>query len=424
MKARPLIGIISGVQGDTRRYRAFHLWQQLRIAEVNTKITHITSNSSLPIAQQADILILQRVTWDSYLEKIISVARKRKSIILADIDDLIFLPESYQWIDSPDFSDPIRSRLYQQTLIKNRITLEHCDGVLTSTEFLANQVTQLHKPVWVHRNGFSLEMALLYSLSRTTIKSDDNHVILGYASGTPTHNRDFALIQPVLTKLLKRHPVVRLHLAGHLTDQYDWGEVAEQVQRIPFVPWQKLPEVLSTFSVNLAPLRLDNPFSQSKSEIKFMEAALLGIPTVASPTQAFQHAIISGENGYLAGSLEDWEEILENLINDPQLRTKTGQQARNYVLENYSPQKRAKQIIETLNECIQIFKPELSPLSPNITNEILKNPTTFFIPSNLEKHPNLFERGHYSLRVKGVFVLIQEIWVFFRRLLSPIIPFR
>lgn len=424
MKSQISVGIVSGVQGDTRRYRAFHLWQQLKIAGVNTKITHITSNSLHSIVKQANILILQRVSWDACAEELIEIAKRQKSIILADIDDLIFLPESYQWIDSPDFSDPIRLRLYQQTLIKNSITLEHCDGVLTSTEFLASQVTQLHKPVWVHRNGFSLEMALLSAKTRTRKSANDDHVILGYASGTPTHNRDFALIQPVLRGLLGRYPNVRLALAGHLTAQYEWGESAKQVQRIPFVPWQKLPEVLSTFSVNLAPLRVDNPFSHSKSEIKFMEAALLGIPTVASPTQAFQHAITSGNNGYLARTSEEWEEILENLINSPELRTKIGQEARNYTLENYSPKKRAKQIVETLNECIKLFNPEIGLISSNITNEVLENPSTFFIPSYLEKHPTLFERGLYSLRVKGVLVLIQEIWVFFRRLISPIFPFR
>lgn len=424
MKTQPIVGIISGVQGDTRRYRAFHLWQQLRIAGADALVTHITSNSSLSIAEQSNILILQRVSWDAYVEKIVEVARQQKSIILADVDDLIFLPESYQWIDSPDFSDPIRLRLYQQNLSKNRLTLEKCDGVLTSTEFLASQVKQLHKPVWVHRNGFSLEMAFLSEKARTAQNAVDDCIILGYASGTPTHNQDFDLIQPVLRNLLKRYPEVRLHLAGHLNNQFDWDKSAEQVQRLPFVPWQKLPEVLSTFSINLAPLRLDNPFSQSKSEIKFMEAALLGIPTVASPTQAFQHAIISGKNGYLAKSSEEWEEILENLINDGKIRTKVGREARNYVLENYSPQKRAIQIVKTLNECIQLFNPEMGFLTSNFTNEVLKNPTRFFIPSNIEKHPTNFERGLYSLRVKGVFVLIQEMWVFFRRLISPIFPFR
>lgn len=424
MNSQPVIGILSGVQGDTRRYRAFHLWQQLRIAGVNPTIAHLTSDSSLSSLEQVNLLILQRVSWDPFVEEVIKAARRRNSIVLADVDDLIFLPDSYQWIDSPDFSDPIRLRLYQQTLSRNRITLEHCDGVLASTEFLADQVRQLQKPVWVHRNGFSLEMAHFSEKAISAGKSFEGQIILGYASGTPTHNRDFALIQPLLRRLLERHPKVRLHLAGHLDNEYNWGNSARRVQRIPFVPWQKLPEVLSAFSINLAPLRLDNPFSQSKSEIKFVEAALVGIPTVASPTQAFRYAITNGKNGFLADSPEKWEEILENLIHHIETCIEVGQSARNFVLENYSPQKRAMQVVGIINSCIQELNPEIGLLSPKLSEEATKNPTKFFVPSNLENHPTILERGLYSLRVKGALVLIQEMWIFFRRLLSPIFPFR
>jgi hypothetical protein len=77
MNSQPVIGILSGVQGDTRRYRAFHLWQQLRIAGVNTTISHLNLESAISIFEQSNILILQRVSWDSFVEKIIKTAKQR-----------------------------------------------------------------------------------------------------------------------------------------------------------------------------------------------------------------------------------------------------------------------------------------------------------------------------------------------------------
>jgi glycosyltransferase involved in cell wall biosynthesis len=82
---------------------------------------------------------------------------------------------------------------------------------------------------------------------------------------------------------------------------------------------------------------LDNPFSQSKSEIKFMEAALLGIPTVASPTQAFQHAIISGENGYLAAP-GDWQGLAREILfflRNPTAARRCAERGRQLVAERF-----------------------------------------------------------------------------------------
>lgn len=426
MNSQPVVAIVSGVQGDTRRYRAFHLWQQLRLAGVNCVVNHITSPTVQEIFSQVNILILQRVNWDIYLDRLIQEAKKNRAIIIADIDDLIFLPEAYQWIDSPDFHDPIRLKLYRENLERNQITLRHCDAILASTNFLAEQAKQLQKPVWVHRNGFSLEMmSIAQSVQRKSQLAGDR-VILGYASGTPTHDKDFAMIQPVLKKLLAEYPHLHLNLAGHLNKDYSWENAAERVHRTPFVPWRMLPQILSTFSINLAPLRLDNPFSLSKSEIKYMEAGLLGIPTVASPTEAFQYAITSSYNGYLAKDSKEWEQFLGMLIENPKLRMEIGQKAQEHVLENYSPWKRASEIVNTLNECIQYFNPNIIHLSGEIISqtaprEYLDN---LVVPVSFEKHPTLVERGLYSLKSRGIKTLLKEIWIFFRRMISPLIPFR
>lgn len=426
MNSQPFVVIVSGVQGDTRRYRAFHLWQQLRLTGVNCVVTHITSPSIHKFVSQANILILQRVNWDKHLEWLFKEAKKNQAIILADIDDLIFLPEAYQWIDSPDFKDAIRLKLYCENLERNQITLRHCDAILASTDFLAEQAKQFQKPVWVHRNGFSLEMMYIAKSLETDHQSNNHRVVLGYASGTPTHDKDFAMIQPLLQKLLAEYPYLHLNLVGHLNKDYYWKGSAERVRFTPFVPWRTLPKVLSTFSINLAPLRLDNPFSLSKSEIKYMEAGLLGIPTIASPTPAFQHAISSGINGYLANSSKEWEQFLRTLIENPALRMEIGQEAIKHVFDQYSPQKRASEIVTILNECIQHFNPHINPIAGEIITQAdhKYHLANLVVPKTFEKHPTLLERGLYTLRSRGINTLLKEIWIFFRRTISPLIPFR
>ncbi len=418
--------ILSGVQGDTRRYRAFHLCEQFKLVNLLCSPSHVTDHRVKNVTEKAGLLILQRVAFDAIAAQIIDGARSRNAIILCDLDDLIFLRDSFQWIDSPDFADPIRARLYQENLERNRQTIEHCEGIIVSTDTLAEQVKSFDKPVWVHRNAFSLEMFACAEAARTTQPSSQNRVIIGYASGTPTHDRDFQLVRPVLQKLLEEYPSLHLHLIGHVRKGLDWGKASPRVHYLPFVPWRKLPHLLAQFSINLAPLRLDNPFSQSKSEIKYIEAALLKVPTVASPTAAFGYAIRHGENGFLANSGEEWENCLRKLIENPPLRTAMGEVAYQDVLARYSPWVRAQEAVKLLNSIIDTLRPSWSPL-PEVDLPPMTNPQGtqhLWIGEEIEKHPTLFERGVYTLRTRGVTTLLQEGWIFLRRVLEPIFLFR
>lgn len=415
----PKIAIVSGVQGDTRRYRAFHLYEQLRLAGCKSFIGHITQKNVGDWIRSARILILQRVAWDDYVENLVKTAKMQGAIIISDVDDLIFEPEAIRWVDSPDFADPIRLRLYRRNLIRNQRTLLESDAVIASTEFLAEQVRQLGKPVWVHRNGFSLEMMVL-SLRAIQYRSKSGKTIIGYASGTPTHNRDFALVFPVLEHLLSTNKDLYLHLIGHIVLSGN----KERIVHLPFVPWRRLPDLLAQFSINLAPLRVDNPFSQSKSEIKYVEAALVKVPTVASPTQAFCHAIDSGKNGLLAHNESEWQTALEQLVSDPNLRMRIGEKAYEDVMQRYAPWVRAAEIVRTINQVLDFLNASIDRLK--ITHVQMPDIDSYWqyaVPLNQENRPMLLERGLYSLRYRGVATLAGEVWVFLRRLMEPVFPF-
>ena len=117
--------------------------------------------------------------------------------------------------------------------------------------------------------------------------------------------------------------------------------------RDPLRPWRELPTWLAELDLNLAPLEANNPFSLSKSEIKWLEAALVSVPTIASRTPAFEAAIHPGENGWLAGSLEEWRAALGQAL-DPDLRSLCAERAYDDVWREYRPEVRAYQLRTTL----------------------------------------------------------------------------
>ena len=413
--------ILSGVQGDTRRYRAFHLCEQLRLAGISCELEHMALTDLSLLSTNANIYILQRVPWNQHIAAFVEQTRSQGNIILADVDDLVFLQDSFQWIDSPDFVDPIRARLYQENLERNRITLEHCDGFIVSTAFLAEQLRSFGKPVWVHRNAFSLEMFARSNETLINRRSIEGKVIIGYASGTPTHDRDFAQVQPILKHLLEVYPHLHLHLIGHVHKAFEWGKVAHKVHYLKFVPWRDLPKLLAQLSVNIAPLRLDNPFSQSKSEVKYIEAALVKVPTVASPSDAFRYAIQPGHNGFLAASPEQWKTCLQELVEDPSLRMRIAENAYQDVLKRYSPWQRAEEAIQLLNAVSRQLKAD-APSFPSLKIEPIIDPKShvhLWVTGQVEKHPTLFERGLYTLKTRGMLTLFKEFWIFLRRTFAP-----
>ncbi len=420
--------VLSGVTGDTRRYRTFHLYEQLQLAGVRSRLTHITDPAILEKAGSAAVIVLHRTPFDPLVGRLVQMAGQRRVMLIADVDDLIFEPEAVQWIDSPDFQDPVRAALYQEDISRHRQMLKACTAALASTGFLAKQIEALGKPAWVHRNGFSQEMLALSEAAVQGRSQPASQIVLGYASGTPTHDRDFQVVKPALLETLRRFESAELWLIGPLNPGTGWGKTAERVRQIPFVPWRQLPDLLSQFDVNLAPLVAGNPFAQSKSEIKFMEAALVRVPTIASPTAAFRHAIAPGQNGLLAATEREWREALAALVEDPDLRRSLGRQAYETTLESYHPRKRSAEILATLSQLFAELHGDQTPdslIDPGVDRAAGPGHTALqsVIGVDAERTPSLIRMGLYNLRYRGAGTLLRRVWVYFRRLLAPIFPF-
>ncbi len=411
--------VVSGVRGDTRRYRAFHLHQQLRLAGVECALSHLTDPHLPERVSRADVLVLHRVAYDDYVARLIAVLRRRGGLLLVDTDDLIFDPQAFKWIDSPDFRDPVRARLYRQEMARHRRTLEAADGALASTDYLANYVRSSGKPAWVHRNAACLEMVRRSEQARSRKPQRGVKLVVGYASGTPTHNNDFATIAPPLQAALRDWPELEVWIIGHLDLDSSWAAYSGRLQRFASVDWRALPSWLSRLDINLAPLVADNPFSQSKSEIKFMEAALVGLPTLAARTDAFQFAIRDGENGFLSSGPQEWTAKLTRL-RQAEVRESLGKQAHVDASAGYAPEVRSRQAIALLNEAASTlgrsFSWEYHPA------EALQ-PAEYDWPPEFERRPTFAEMGLYTLRNRGMRTLTGQTWVFFRRWLAKFIPY-
>jgi hypothetical protein len=107
---------------------------------------------------------------------------------------------------------------------------------------------------------------------------------------------------------------------------------------------------MARFSVNLAPLELGNPFCEAKSELKYFDAALVEVPTIATPTEPFRQAIRNGVTGFLAQNEREWTEAMTRLLDDAAFRKQIGRAAYHDILWRYGPERRLQLVSSMLEQ--------------------------------------------------------------------------
>ena len=352
---KPKTLFISGIDGDTRRYRCTHHQEQLISQGVETELRESDDPQLMVDALDYDIFVLHRVPYSQLIGIVIDIAHLRGKPVVFETDDLVFDPEFYAQIGFVDTLSAEDARRYRNALKRLAETFQQCDCVLTTTQFLADEARRQGKPAYIHRNVPSGEMVSIweqaFSAQRQQLeqgKGSDRPVVIGYISGTGSHNRDFQVIAEPLTWALETYPSVWLHVTGHLVLGPEFSPFQTRIRRTPYVTWREVPYLIAQIDINLAPLEEDNPFCQSKSEIKFVEAALVGVPTIASRVDAYEFAIADGEDGLLATSSEEWKDALQTLLDNPERRREIGEAARRTAYERYMPEQHAPKLLETL----------------------------------------------------------------------------
>lgn len=268
------------------------------------------------------------------IEEFIKEAKKNNKTCFYDIDDLVFDTKYTNQIKYLDNMNKDERNLYDDGVIRMGKTLDLCEYGIASTKRLQIEMSKHLKEVYINRNVASDEMVKFSKKALLETKKDDSKIIIGYLSGSITHNDDFKLVMKPIIKILKEYNNVYLKLVGLLDLPDEMKDVKDKIITSPFVDYRELPSLIRSVDINIAPLE-DNIFNEAKSENKWMEASLVKIPTIASNVGAFKDSIINNKTGLLCSNEEEWYNSLKLLIENKNFRDEIANNSYNEVMKNH-----------------------------------------------------------------------------------------
>lgn len=305
------------------------------------------------IFENNDIVVTKAVDNPSACSQIAFWKNEFKKKLVVDLDDNYFevRPDQpgYKWYYPGSQKRAILSAY-----------LSFADHIIVSTQTLAdyykkwfNDVYKMDMPITVIPNYNDLkEFNYRYKGNQ-----DQNKIKIGW-QGSTTHFADLKMVMPVLKKLMLKYPQLQLEFMGgveihQVRDLF--GEFRdEDFRRVTIMggtpSWVGYPYKLSKtkWDIGICPL-IDDEFNRNKSHIKWMEYATYKIPAVASAVYPYQEPINGvkviehGKTGFLAKTEDDWEKYLTELIENESLRKEIGENAYQYVKENWQMKNNYKQ---------------------------------------------------------------------------------
>ncbi len=344
-------------------YRGEQLVELIEAANIPVSMidlvqTPITSLQVRALKSRAVVIQRQPATFD--VMRFIAWCKRIGIPTLFDIDDQIFDARICP-LPIEDYAGRIPHETHvhlQFDCAYFRESMVRCDSVIVSTEPLRAQVEAVQpspKPIYLRRNmiGEPLRIARLESQiakAAAEISSDDadtdEQVTIFYGSGTKAHKSYFDdTVLPALIEVLETNETAVVRLLGEFSTETLPAGVARRFECITqMLDYNDYLAELAKADISIAPLNI-NPVTDGKSELKWFEAAAVGVPSVVSPTANYVDVIADGEHALFAESKDEWVAQLTKLVDDAELRADLVARSKDLIATDYEIETMARPIM-------------------------------------------------------------------------------
>lgn len=373
---------IDGTNGTSSTpYRVFRIANGLALEGWNVRCG---KGEDLPTLMQEDIrprfAIFHRAPYWSPFIEFVEQLRSRGATIVFDIDDLVFDESVIPYIDGYRHLTAEQQQGFINGVHAYRTFILNADMCTSTTGFLVDEMQKLGVPTYRVPNAISTENIRLFESINYQRKGRPSPFVVGYYSGTKTHQADFAVAAPALIEFMKGNPDVVFRIVGEF-DLTDWPDLVNwqyihragdipRVTRVGLMPHDVMVRDQFNCDVILAPLEIQNPFCEAKSELKFFEASLAKVPVIASATRTFVEATDGGRLAHLATTTQDWLQALFDIHSNYAAALGRANIAHDHVKYHYSQRFAANAALEAYEDFCGLRDGNLSRSGTNIESEV------------------------------------------------------
>tara|TARA_R100000458_G_C8278547_1_gene255107 strand:+ start:4063 stop:5157 length:1095 start_codon:yes stop_codon:yes gene_type:complete len=340
------ICVFNGVRTDNGNYhyRGMEPWRILSHKDPNYAIKHI-NNIETNVLENSDVIFFQRLMGANVLEVAAYYKHIGKKIIYETDDHLQQVPDWNFWSGQ---YDKYTVQLYEAMLeIADVITtstpnmVELCKKYNKNVVYCPNSIN-IHnfplrpnnnkKPVigssisYTARSGDYIRSGVLEVLhkfkDKANIKILSGHAGKGIPTMEDTENTPFRALYPV-----------DIDTSPEMVPDMEKLEGIEIIQVHPFLlHYQTM--TMADLDIGIA-CQANHHFNKFKSNLKWLEYSMMGIPTIASKMPSYE-CINHMEDGILCETPEEWEEAIQLLIDKPEEGERLVKNARERILKEFN----------------------------------------------------------------------------------------
>ncbi|MBF0877938.1 glycosyltransferase [Gluconobacter cerevisiae] len=281
-------------------------------------------------------VIFYRVPGFEDVLKLVQEAHRLELAPRWEVDDLIFDEEEYRQNGNIKTLPAAERDLVLSGVVLFRRCMLACGRGIASTEALEEAMRKAGlSDVVVLENA--LDMETLKVAAALPLHSGSELLWVSYGSGTNTHDADFRQAEAGLLAAMAEEPRLCLRVIGQLQLSAAFERFGDRVERLTELSYPEYLRALSQTDIAIAPLE-PTLFNDCKSNIKFLEAAIVRVAAICSPRAAFLTVMRDGLNGCLAADAEEWRNAFLRLARDDNYRKRLAEAAYENVMARYAPE--------------------------------------------------------------------------------------